>query len=419
MRRRRVDDDAEGRLVKAELEDDLVVLRVNRHRVAHAAIPEDLFAALAAFPPVFDDVVREHGAQLFDRQRIIAADAGERRDENARLRRHGDAALVRDINGGLSDERRIGQPLRRDEDARDRVYLSRVHEVGALRLEFALHLFGDRLVDDRGVFGGAEHAVVERLAGDDVVDGLLHVRRPLDERRRVARPDAIRRFARAVRRADQSHPARRENHRDVALLHQLLRAFERHRRHPVDATGRSAGAARRLVHHLRDARDALDGRRMRAEHDGAARLQRDQDFVDRRRGGVGRRHDRRDDAERLGDLDDAPVLVARDDADGLHRADEVVDLLRAEEVLLDLVVDDAVAGFFDGEPREGLGLRRRRGGHRIDDRIDLFLAELSELEPGLLGAARERAGFGNGHEIAVGLRSAYGFGHRGGRSPPG
>ena len=47
----------------------------------------------------------------------------------------------------------------------------------------------------------------------------------------------------------------------------------------------------------------------------------------------------------------------RDDADGLHRPDEFVDALGREQVLLDLVGDDAEAGFLDGEPREFLGAR--------------------------------------------------------------
>ena len=98
--------------------------------------------------------------------------------------------------------------------------------------------------------------------------------------------------------------------------------------------------------------------------------------------------------------------MARDDADRLHRPDEVVDLLRAEEVLLDLVGDDAVAGFFDGEPGERFGLRRRGGGHRVDDGVDALLAELGQLEPGLLGAPRQRAGLGDGGEIAIGWSAA-------------
>ena len=93
--------------------------------------------------------------------------------------------------------------------------------------------------------------------------------------------------------------------------------------------------------------------------------------------------------------------MPRDDADRLHRPDELVDLLRREEVLLDLVFDDAVAGFLDGQPRERLRLRGRGGRHRVDDRVDLLLAELGELEPRLLGAPRERARFGDRREIAV------------------
>ena len=34
--------------LQAELEDDLIVLRMDRHGVAHAAVPQDLLAALAA-----------------------------------------------------------------------------------------------------------------------------------------------------------------------------------------------------------------------------------------------------------------------------------------------------------------------------------------------------------------------------------
>ena len=152
---------------------------------------------------------------------------------------------------------------------------------------------------------------------------------------------------------------------------------------------------------------------MRTEDDRAARLQRDEDLVDRRRRRVGRRDNRGDDAEGLGDLDHSAVVVPCDDPDGLHRADEVVDLLRAEQVLLNLVFDDAVGGFLDGEARERLRLRRGGGGHRIDDRVDARLIELGELEPRLLRSAGERTCLGNRREIAIGLRGNGGLGHGG------
>src|SRR5204862_7272905 len=114
---------------------------------------------------------------------------------------------------------------------------------------------------------------------------------------------------------------------------------------PTNGALRSARADRRVVHDLRYSRNALDRGRMRAEDDGTARFERNQNFVDRRGGRVGRRHHGRDDAEWLGDFNHALVFVARDDADRLHALDEGVDLLRTEQVFLNFVGDDAVAGF--------------------------------------------------------------------------
>src|SRR5262245_11125260 len=109
--------------------------------------------------------------------------------------------------------------------------------------------------------------------------------------------------------------------------------------------------------------------------------------------------------------------MTRDDADRLHRPDEVVDLLRAEQILLNLVFDDAVASLFYGEPREHLRGRRGCGRHRVDDRIDAFLAELGKLEPRLFRAARERSSLGDRCEVTIGLWRS-GFSHRGRDSPP-
>ena len=68
-----------------------------------------------------DDVVGEDRAELFDRER----DSRVRRPSAARsaraCRRHGDARLLGDEGRRLADERRIGQPLRRDEHLRERV----------------------------------------------------------------------------------------------------------------------------------------------------------------------------------------------------------------------------------------------------------------------------------------------------------
>jgi hypothetical protein len=147
---------------------------------------------------------------------------------------------------------------------------------------------------------------------------------------------------------------------------------------------------------------------MRADDDGAARLERDQDLVDRRGRRIGGRHDRGDDAEGLGDLDDLPLVVPADDADRTHRPDELVHALGREQVLLDLVGDDAVSGLFDRQAGELFGARPGRGRHRVDDAIDLILGELGEERRRLLGALREPARFLNGSEVAVSLGGSGG-----------
>src|SRR6476469_7982912 len=73
--RRRVHADPERWLLQPKLQDHVVILRVDGHRVAHAAIAEDLDAAFTPFAPVLDDVPGKNGTQLFDREWKVAADA--------------------------------------------------------------------------------------------------------------------------------------------------------------------------------------------------------------------------------------------------------------------------------------------------------------------------------------------------------
>ncbi len=304
---------------------------------------------------------------------MVASHARQFDDEDARRLRHGDPHLLRDVHGRSADELRVGQPLRCDERGLQLLRFGRRQEVRALLLHFALERVGDLAIDDRGVRRRAEQAVVEALARDDVGRGLCEICRSLDVARRVARPDAICRFARGIGRAHEAESARGENHRHVAVTHELLRAGQRHGAHPADRAVGGAGVERRGRHHLGHGRDAASRRRMRTEHDRTARLDGDEDFVDRGRCRVGRRHDAGHDTERFGNLDDAHVLAARDDADGAHRPDERVDVLGRKPVLEHLVGDDAEAGFFDGHAREFFGARTHGCGHPVDDAIDLVL----------------------------------------------
>ena len=259
----------------------------------------------------------------------------------------------------LAHERGVGQPLRRDERRRELVHLLRVQEVARPRPGTA----GAPLRPPARPRRPSSATSTARRCRTSCrarcrARRQRQVRAALDVARRVARPDAVGRLARAVGRTHETHAAGREDHRHVAMTHQLLRALERDRRHPADAARGRTGRRGGLAHDLGDARDAPRRRRMRAEHDGAARLERDQDLVDGRGRRVGGRHDGGHDAEGLGDLDDLLVLDPVDDADGAHRPDELEHALRGEQVLLDLVGFDAVAGFLDGHLRQRTGVRR-------------------------------------------------------------
>ena len=160
---------------------------------------------------------------------MVSAHSFEPGQQNARVGRNGDAALLGNESRGLADQHRIRQSLRRHQHSRDGVHLGLRHEVAAARLKLPLDGFRNRLVHYDGVLRGAQHTVVERLAGDDIADRFLDVCRPLDERGRVPGADAVGRLARAVRGSNEAHAPGREDHGDVAVPHQLLRALERDR----------------------------------------------------------------------------------------------------------------------------------------------------------------------------------------------
>ena len=140
---------------------------------------------------------------------------------------------------------------------------------------------------------------------------------------------------------------------------------------------------------------------MRADDDGAARLQRNQHLVDRRGGRVGRRHDRRHDAERLGDLDHLLLVETVHHAHRAHRSDELVNALRGEQIFLDLVGHHPEAGLLDGQARQGFRVGRHGLGHGRHDGVDLFLTEFGQRGLGLPGGSGQGTRLRDRGEIGI------------------
>ena len=114
------------------------------------------------------------------------------------------------------------------------------------------------------------------------------------------------------------------------------------------------------------------------------RLDRHHRLVDGRRGGIGRRRQRRDDAHWLGVFDDAPGFVFLDDADRFG-SEQIAQ--RAER--LALVLDDLVGHV--AEPGIGNGERGKfarvlglvdRPGQRANRLVGAFLADVAETFEG-------------------------------------
>ena len=227
-----------------------------------------------------------------------------------------------------------------------------------------------------------------------------HVGGALDERRHVARTDAVGRLARAVRGAHEARAARRQNHADLRPPHQLARAFERRVLHALDQSLRRARRERRAIEQRGRLANALDGRGMRAQHNRVLGFDGNQRFVDGRRGWI--REGITAATTPMGDATSTmPFRGPRAEPDGAHAANRARHVHRGERVLHDFIGDVAESRFFHGRARQRLRIfsgRLRAGFH---DGVDLFLGKCREFFLCGGGSGRQFAGFLNGDEVAI------------------
>ena len=140
---------------------------------------------------------------------------------------------------------------------------------------------------------------------------------------------------------------------------------------------------------------------MRAEHDGITRFERDKAFVNRRGRGIGGGQDGRHHSHRDPDLSDLLVRQLAQNADRFHPAHTAGQQVGAEQILGQLVRGVAVAGLLDGQLRQALRFSARRGGHPLDNAIDLLLVKVTVFLPGGVGFFHLGANLLNGNEVFV------------------
>ena len=229
VRRRRVDDDAERRLLEAEFEDDLVIASngstwcVPCRRSAGSACSAR--SPRASRPPRSRTVP----GRAF---RSTAGSRGRRPDSSTISTRvvagHRDAGLLGDMNAPTG-RRAWGWAAAAASRAAAASFRASPADRKCAPCACISRLNGSATSRSTTTeFGDEQSTPLSKLLPVTMSRrGFGHVGRALDEARRVAGSHAVRGLARAVGGAHEPHAARRQNHGDVAVLHQVLRPVER------------------------------------------------------------------------------------------------------------------------------------------------------------------------------------------------
>ena len=349
---------------------------IERCGVAVAAVRDEVFRLVESVLEILGSVHREHGGEFFVRELFGDVDAGHFADDNLGVFGNGHAREFRDFGGFLTHDFRVESAVD-DYGLAHFVRFFGVEEIASARLEFLLDFVVDLVKDDDGLFGRANHSVVESLGMDDAVDGKQDVRGVVDDGGSVARAHADCGFAAGIRRLDHSGTARREN--DVRLFHKQVGHFEGRDVNPADDAFGRASFDRRFQHDFRRLDGALFGSRMGADDDAVSGFQRDERLEDGGGSGVGGGDDRADDAHGLGNLLDAEGLVFFDDAAGPGVTVGVVDIFGGVVVLDYFVFNHAHSRFGDCHFGKRDTLLIRGGGGSKEDCVHLLLRVLGEF----------------------------------------
>ena len=130
--------------------------------------------------------------------------------------------------------------------SRTRSRSSSLEQVRSVPAHLAKQPVGDGLLDDQDALVRAEHRVVERLAGDQLLGRPLQVGGRVDEHRHVAGTDADRRVAGRVGRAHDTDPTGGEDDVGALVGHQRVDQRDRRRLDDLDHTVRCTGRDRCL-----------------------------------------------------------------------------------------------------------------------------------------------------------------------------
>lgn len=199
----------------------------------------------------------EHGHQLLAHQRMLGEPVeicGQRSEQHLDRRVHGESRAGGQVGRRTAYGLEIGLLAAPEGKIGERLGLLGGDQVCAHPFEFGDGLVVDRVVDDAGLLGRADHRRVEGLGDEDVDDGGLDVGRSMQVDGRVAGPDAERGLSGRVGQSDDLLAAGHPDEVDPGVSEQIMG-------HLMGGVGddlqRARGHARRLGCSAQDLDGAL------------------------------------------------------------------------------------------------------------------------------------------------------------------
>ena len=233
-----------------------------------------------------------------------------------------------------------------DNSLADLLGLFRIQEVAATGSEFLLHSIIHILMNNNGLFGSTNHAVIESLRVNDGVNSHYNIRSVIDDSGSIAGADTQSRLTGRISGLYHARTTGCQN--DVSRMHQLIGHFQRRNVNPTDDSLRCACCHSSVQHNLRSSDGALLSAGMGADDNAVAGFQANQGLEDSGGSGVRGGDNRGHNTDRLGNLSHAKSLVFFYHAAGLGIFVLIVNVLSCIVVLNNLVFYNTHAGLFNG-----------------------------------------------------------------------
>ena len=189
---------------------------------------------------VFGAVQSQNGRQFFVRERFCGRRVFDFANQNLCFFGNFDSRHFRDFISGLTDNRGV-YAARGQQNGGDFFAFLFIQNVCAAEFKFLADGFVHFVNRDNGLFGRANHAVVERFAQQNRGNSHLNVGSFVNDRGRIAGTDAQSGLARRISGFDHAGTARRQNDVNLGVFHQHIGQFDGRFVNPADDSFRSAG----------------------------------------------------------------------------------------------------------------------------------------------------------------------------------